>query len=60
MSEKNIIEMYMDSLTEHAGLRRLEDFRNEDSKGQQQGVTLGEMLYLLLIMRIFVSIYVRH
>tara|TARA_B100001989_G_scaffold89693_2_gene62338 strand:- start:95 stop:1618 length:1524 start_codon:yes stop_codon:yes gene_type:complete len=36
MSENDVVEKYIDSLAEHAGIRRLEDLRNEDSKGKQR------------------------
>lgn len=38
MSEpsKDIVELYIDSLTEHAGERRLADLRNENSSGNQR------------------------
>lgn len=36
MSENDIVEIFIDSLAEHAGLRRLADFRNEDSRGKQR------------------------
>ncbi len=36
MNNKDTTELFIDSLTEHAGLRRLEDIRNENSSGNQR------------------------
>lgn len=48
MSKENsdITELFIDSLTEHAGLRRLADLRNEDSEGLQRtaGKAKGDAL----------------
>lgn len=43
---KNIVELYVDSLAEHAGQRRLADLRNENSKGKQRtgGEAKGDAL----------------